>query len=83
VRGDVPQRLAQLKQGKYDALIAAAAGLIRLGLQDSISHVFSLRDFPPAPGQGSLALVIRRNDLEARRLVEPVDLADTEGLPWA
>ncbi len=82
VRGNVPERLAQLDEGKYEALILAAAGLIRLGFQKRISQIFSLKEFPPEPGQGSLSLMVREEDTELRALLGPLDLGDRKGLPW-
>jgi hydroxymethylbilane synthase len=74
--------LAQLDEGKYEALILAAAGLIRLGFQKRISQIFSLKEFPPEPGQGSLSLMVREEDTELRALLGPLDLGDRKGLPW-
>jgi len=76
VRGNVPERIHQMDAGRFDALLLAAAGLIRLGMQDRISEAFSPAVFPPAPGQGSLALVVREDDMELRRFLEPLDLAE-------
>lgn len=56
VRGNVGSRLAKLDQGEFDALLLAESGLVRLGL-DPPRFRLSPRDFPPAPGQGFLALV--------------------------
>jgi len=83
VRGSVPERLAQLDEGRYDALILAAAGFIRLGLGDRMTEVFSLDEFPPAPGQGKLALVVREHEEDLRRFLEPLSLGDRSDMPWA
>ncbi len=56
VRGNVLTRLEKLDRGEYDALILAAAGLIRLGLSHRIHHYFSTDEILPAAGQGILAL---------------------------
>lgn len=56
VRGNVLTRLEKLDRGEYDALILAAAGLIRLGLSQRIHHYFSTEEILPAAGQGILAL---------------------------
>lgn len=60
VRGNVLTRLEKLEQGEYDALILAAAGLIRLGLKERIYRYFSTDEILPAAGQGILALQGRR-----------------------
>ncbi len=83
IRGNVPDRIEQLDRGDYDALVLAVAGLVRLGLEERIAQVLSTTQFPPEPGQGALAVVIREDDLELAKLVEPLDLGDREGLPWA
>jgi hydroxymethylbilane synthase len=83
IRGNVPDRIRQLDAGRYSALVLAAIGLTRLGLADRITQVFSPREVPIAPGQGSLALLVREDDADLLRLLEPLDLGDRRGLPWA
>lgn len=65
LRGNVPTRLEKLKQGEYDGIILAAAGIKRLGLENSEEfhyHYFSPEEFIPAAGQGILAVEGRLND---------------------
>ena len=64
VRGNVDTRLRKLREGQYDAIVLAAAGLRRLGLQSEIAEVFSPEQICPAPGQGALAIQTRQ-DYEA------------------
>jgi hydroxymethylbilane synthase len=63
IRGNVPPRLARLKSG-LDAVILAASGLRRLGLDDAITELLSPALFPPSPGQGALAVQVRGGDRE-------------------
>ena len=56
VRGNVLTRLSKLDAGQYGALVLAAAGLKRLGLEDRISRYFSVDEILPAAGQGILAV---------------------------
>jgi hydroxymethylbilane synthase len=63
IRGNVPPRLAKLKSG-LDAVILAASGLKRLGLDDSITELLDPALFPPSPGQGALAVQVRAGDRE-------------------
>lgn len=56
VRGNVLTRLEKLDQGEYDALVLAAAGLKRLGLEERISRYFSVEEMIPAAGQGILCV---------------------------
>jgi len=62
IRGNVDTRLRKLKEGEFDAIILACAGLHRVGLQDEITLPLSFEYMLPAPGQGALALEIRKND---------------------
>lgn len=59
IRGNINTRLKKLDSGEYDAIILAAAGLIRLGLSDRISRYFSPEEMIPAAGQGILAIQSR------------------------
>ncbi len=56
VRGNVITRLAKLDAGEYSALILAAAGLKRLGLEERISRYFEPEEMIPSAGQGILAV---------------------------
>ena len=62
VRGNVLTRLRKLDEGQYSALILAAAGLRRLGLEKRISRIFSEEEIIPSAGQGILALQGRRGE---------------------
>lgn len=62
VRGNVDTRLRKLKEGQYDAIVLAAAGLIRLGWRDEIAEILSPEQVCPAPGQGALAIQTRAED---------------------
>ena len=77
VRGNVQTRLAKLDSGAYGALVLAAAGLHRLGLEHRISRYFSPDEIIPAAGQGILAVQGRAGELEdAVRLVDDADARD-------
>ena len=65
MRGNVDTRLKKLAAGEADAMILAMAGLNRLGLQSHIRHAFDPIDYPPAPGQGALAIETRAADADA------------------
>jgi len=67
IRGNVLTRLEKLKNGEYDGIILAAAGIIRLGLSDRISNYFTITQITPSPGQGALAIICKEknNDLLA------------------
>lgn len=77
VRGNVQTRLKKLDGGAFGALVLAAAGLQRLGLEGRISRYFSPDEIIPAAGQGILAVQGRAGELEdAARLVDDVDARD-------
>jgi hydroxymethylbilane synthase len=64
IRGNLDTRIAKLRDGKFDAIILAVAGLNRLTLADEISEYFSVSTMLPAVGQGALAIECRSDDLE-------------------
>jgi hydroxymethylbilane synthase len=73
LRGNVPTRIERLKNGDYDAIILAAAGLRRLGLEQNISELLSLDEFPPAVSQGAIGVCMRTGDAEAGRWLQKLD----------
>ncbi len=62
IRGNVDTRLRKLKEGQYDAIVLAVAGLRRLGLDLEIADIFSPDQMCPAAGQGALAIQTRDHD---------------------
>lgn len=75
LRGNLDTRLRKLDEGLYDAIILAAAGLIRLSLAGRIRYVLPPEQFLPAPGQGALGIETLASDLATQSLVMP--LTDT------
>jgi hydroxymethylbilane synthase len=73
VRGNVDTRLRKLERGECDAMVLAAAGLIRLGCLSSITHCFAPAKLCPAVGQGALAIETR---LSAGPLADAVAALD-------
>ena len=67
LRGNVPTRLKRLDEGKYDAILLAAAGLRRLGLETRVGAYLPVERFLPAVGQGALAVQARDGDTETSR----------------
>ena len=71
VRGNVQTRLAKLDAGQFSALVLAAAGLKRLGLDSRISRYFTTEEILPAAGQGILVVQTRKGmDTDCLRLVQ-------------
>jgi len=77
LRGNVNTRLRKLDEKQYDILIMAAAGLIRLGLQEQISLWLNPVEFLPAPAQGTLAVQTRADDKNTIELVGTINDAQT------
>lgn len=73
IQGNVDTRLRKLDRGEYDALVVAAAGLIRLGLLSRITHCFPPAKLCPAVGQGALAIETRQNDGPLAEAVRALD----------
>src|SRR4029078_10855755 len=79
VRGNIDTRLRKLREGEFDAIILAAAGLRRAGLFNEAEMVMLDPDqMLPAPGQGALAVQCRRTDERTRELLSVLDHRDTE-----
>jgi hydroxymethylbilane synthase len=78
LRGNVDTRLRKLDAGDYDAIVLAAAGLLRLGLAGRITEWLSAESMLPSPGQGALAVEVRADDTELRELAGPLAHAPTE-----
>jgi hydroxymethylbilane synthase len=73
LRGNVETRLRKLQEDHYDAIVLAAAGLIRLGLEDRITHRFDLEKFVPAVGQGIIGVECREDDTRSIELVRALN----------
>ncbi len=73
VRGNVETRLRKLDEGQFDALVLAAAGLQRLGLQDRISVELRHPLMFPAVGQGALGIECRTDDQTTLKILESLN----------
>jgi hydroxymethylbilane synthase len=73
LRGNVDTRLRKLADGEADALVLAAAGLVRLGVVPEHAEPMSLAEMVPAPGQGCLAVQARASDAATLEAVAPLD----------
>lgn len=76
LRGNLDTRLRKLDDGEYDAIILAAAGLVRLGLADRIRARIDPSDMLPAPGQGALGIEICAGQADMQQVAN--GLADEE-----
>ena len=73
LRGNVPTRIKRLREGGYDAIILAAAGLRRLGLAHEVSEYLAPEAFPPAVSQGVIGVCARSGDAPTLRWLTPLD----------
>jgi hydroxymethylbilane synthase len=72
LRGNVPTRLKKLDDGQYDAIILAAAGLKRLGLENRITRLMTPAESLPAPGQGALGIECLASRADVAGLLAPL-----------
>lgn len=77
LRGNLDTRLKKLDAGEYDAIILAAAGLIRLGLKERIKSVLTPEQSLPAPGQGALGIEVKSDLPGATALVAALNDSET------
>jgi hydroxymethylbilane synthase len=73
LRGNVPTRIERLKGGDYDAIILAAAGLVRLGLAQHVTEYLSPEEFLPAVSQGVIGVCARAGDEAALGWLRALD----------
>ena len=72
IRGNIETRISKMERGEFDAIVVSEAGLIRLGLDSLIAFRFDPTVFYPSPGQGVIAIEIRKQDQDLRELCRAV-----------
>jgi len=77
IRGNLDTRIKKLKSGEYDAIVLAAAGLIRMELKDKITEYLDEKVMLPAVGQGALCIETRQNDDDTAPIMDRLDHYDT------
>lgn len=77
LRGNLDTRLRKLDEGGYDAIVLAAAGLMRLGLEGRIRSRFELADMPPAAGQAALGIEVLANRADLHAIVQSLNHGPT------
>jgi hydroxymethylbilane synthase len=77
LRGNVNTRLRKLDEGQYDAIILAAAGLIRLKMNERIAQYISPEEMLPANGQGAVGIECRLDDETIKALLAPLGCSAT------
>ncbi|WP_156291208.1 hydroxymethylbilane synthase [Oceanobacillus salinisoli] len=78
IRGNIETRIRKLKEESYDAIVLAASGLKRAGLNDDIvTEYLEPEVVVPAVGQGALAIECREDDTEIREILDKINDANT------
>ncbi|HEX7117643.1 MAG TPA: hydroxymethylbilane synthase [Longimicrobiales bacterium] len=77
LRGNLDTRMERLREGRYDAIILARAGIRRLGFEDAVRQVLEPPAWLPAVGQGALGVAVREDDERTRALLAPLRHAET------
>ena len=77
LRGNVGTRLRKLDNDEYDAILLAAAGIIRLGLSERITQLISHESLLPAIGQGAIGIECRAGDDKVQSIIAPLNDQDT------
>jgi hydroxymethylbilane synthase len=77
LRGNVGTRLRKLDDGEYDAIMLAAAGIIRLGLKERITQLIPESVLLPAIGQGAIGIECRAGDTDVHELIAPLNDHET------
>lgn len=77
IRGNLDTRIKKLRTGAYDAIVLAAAGLIRLDRKNEITEYLDETTMLPAVGQGALCIETRKNDNDIELIMEKLNHRDT------
>lgn len=77
LRGNVGTRIQKIAEGAFDATLLAMAGLRRLGLTQHVTAPLDVDAFPPAVGQGAIAIVLRADDAFAAEAVSRIVCRET------
>jgi len=69
IRGNLDTRIKKLKTDNLDGVVVAAAGMKRMGWEESVSQFIPIEVMVPSPGQGALGIELRKDDEEIRDIV--------------
>jgi hydroxymethylbilane synthase len=79
IRGNVETRVKKVMNGEYDAVVLAEAGLCRIGMEDKIVERFKVTEFVPAPGQGAIAIVCKRDNKKVAQMLRSIEDVRSRG----
>ena len=78
IRGNIDTRIQKLKNGSYDGIVLALAGVKTLKLEENIKHVFSVKEMLPPVGQGVIAAQCRKDDTNVIKLLQKINNEETK-----
>ena len=78
IRGNIDTRIQKLKDGLYDGIVLALAGIKTLKLEENIKHIFSTEEMLPAVGQGIIAAQCRKDDISIISLLKKINNEETK-----
>ncbi len=73
IRGNIDTRIQKLKEGKYDAIVLALAGIKYLNFENEVSEIFSAQEIIPSAGQGIIALQCREEDTKTISILNKIN----------
>jgi hydroxymethylbilane synthase len=73
IRGNIEKRISKSQENRYAGIVLAEAGLKRLGLDKRITQRLNFQSFIPSPGQGALAIVCRKDDLDIIKILKKIE----------
>ena len=78
IRGNIDTRIEKLKNGLYDGIVLALAGIKTLRLEKNIKHIFSVEEMLPAVGQGIIAAQCRKDDTNIIKILKKINNEKTK-----
>ena len=78
IRGNIDTRIQKLKDGLYDGIVLALAGIKTLKLEANIKYIFSVEEMLPAVGQGIIAAQCRKDDINIVKLLKKINSEETK-----
>ena len=78
IRGNIDTRIQKLKDGLYDGIVLAVAGIKTLKLEENIKYIFTTEEMLPAVGQGIIAVQCRKDDKDINELLKKINNEETK-----
>jgi hydroxymethylbilane synthase len=78
IRGNIDTRIQKLKDGLYDGIVLAVAGIKTLKLEENVKHIFTTEEMLPAVGQGIIAVQCRMNDANTTKILKKINNEETK-----